>query len=105
MGRQGQQEASSCRALCATGGTEHLSPSQQAASEVFWAWAYSSDVFKFTFSKDRCADNLKSRMEDIRKEAIISREEVHVGTLEILPQIEPTGLGDGMDVGSEGEGG
>lgn len=44
-------------------------------------------------------------MEDIRKEAIISREEACVGTSEILPQIEPTGLGDGKDVGSEGEGG
>lgn len=55
-------------------------------------------------SNDRCADNLKSRMEDLRKEAIISREEARVGTSEILLQTESTQLCDGVNVGSEGRG-
>lgn len=71
---------------------------------MFWKWAYSLDIVQFAFLKDRCTDNLAGRMEDIRKEVIISREEASMGTSEIHQQIESMGLGDEMDVGSEREG-
>ena len=35
---------------------------------------YHSDAISLTFSKDHSADNIKSRIEDTRKEVIISRE-------------------------------
>ena len=47
---------------------------QLEATEGLGVWVYHSDAISLTFSKDHSADNIKSRIEDMRKEVIISRE-------------------------------